>query len=266
MSNVFPSGDFPQKVFTLSWPTWTNYTSWTGSDSTISSVPDGTSWKTFGFLKPQEELEVLTKTYREWAENFAQKSQRFKGAIKGLSAIVARLMFKSLRSELGDSQVKFGYTSSQHVFLTYTQKGLYGDETYYLDAFADLFGEPTPTLVIKSDLVNLSARPWLEAKAWYSSESGLIARQRKDKWPEFQITLPIAKSKEGLEIKFIEQGHTDPKNNLLRCQPFDKSAIKYLEGHAGGNGLKTNLASLLLDADPNVAEAALKIAKILEQR
>jgi len=206
-------------------------------------------------------VEGILKNVRKWAEDFCEKSPHFDKSLKNFSAIASRVLYKQLLDEGYDAHhLEFGYIYNQycsHAFVIYRQY-----DTYILDVCADLFGED-PLIKHRIADIHPDSEPWWDTSISYASESGLLSRQRKDGWPEHQITLSAAKKKPKAAIKLIDSGFTDLEANSIRICPPDKEAISYLSKIAKNDGLKTNLAALLLNSDPKIADLARQLAKKL---
>lgn len=269
MAAIQPSGDPAPSKWATNYLysnilTTSDTSDWTSGGIFVNTGQN--AWQTvssFSFTYSLEDFRKTAQTVREWAEEFSRESENFRGALHGLSGIVCRMIARELKLPDHIQKARFGYTKShKHIFLAYEYQG----STYFLDPLPDLFGHHEKVLLIEESKVDPNVMPWLQADTWYQSESGLIARQRRDNWLEFQITLPAAKAKPRLQLEFSTKDATDLKKNLLRCEPFDAPAVKFLQASAAGTGLKTNLAKLLLDADPAISQAALTIAKALANR
>lgn len=204
-------------------------------------------------------IETILKNTHKEAKSFCEKSPHFDETLKGFSAIASRMLAKALvEGGYSADKIKFGYIQNKfcsHVFVIL-------NENYILDICADQFG-CDPLEKTKLTDTHPDDEPWWDTQVTYESESGLIARQRKDGWPEHQITLKAAKTKPKPKYTLTAEGCSDLSSHKLRVAPLDKAAIKYLSKIAKSDGLKTNLASMLMSADPDVADLALKIAEKL---
>lgn len=236
------------------------------------TITGGTTY--IGFDKSLNDLKRVANNIREEIEKLAEKSPNFTPSLEGLCALASRKIHKELKAIKVKAKLAYLNNSCyQHVFiivpgqdssLASKKNRVTFKEDYIIDVTASLYGE-LDVCVIDSKLHDPVAQPWWSYEQAYDSESGLISRQKKDKWPVCQITFQAAKSKQ-TKLEFVMVGKTDVERGLIRIKPFDVGAIKYFKQQGKGEGLKSNLASLILDSDKQIADAALVIAAELLRR
>jgi hypothetical protein len=208
------------------------------------------------------DLKEIAKEARKWAEKIVEKSPNFND-LRGMCALASRRIHKELKKEGVEAKLSYlNNASHQHVFILVPGKTSGNEVTFkedhIVDATASLFGEDD-VCVLDIAKYDPLTHPWWTYEHAYTSESGLISRQKKDKWPTCQITIQAAKTKQ-TKFEFVMMGTTDIERGLIRIQPFDVEAVKYLKQQSRGKGIKSNLAALILDADKQIADSALAIA------
>jgi hypothetical protein len=226
-----------------------------GSANTVKLANDRISAST---------IEEIAKEARKWAEEFCKESPHFQNSLQGICSIASRFLFKELKYFSDGLAIKFAYIKNdqfRHIFCIITE-GL--DCEYVIDITADIYGENS-VCVIKKEDIDPIAKPWWDATIFYKSESGLIARQRKDKWPEHQITLQAAKQV-SQKYKLVTDGESNVEDGLIRVMPPDKEALQLLKKHAKGDLFNTTLAKLMLDSNPTIELMANTIAKEILKR
>lgn len=211
--------------------------------------------------------EVATEG-REWVEALIKDSPNF-ADLQGTCALVSRKIFKDLKKRKVAARLIYHNDSSyQHVFIRVlgaaSEENVGFEEDHIIDVTASLFGEEDVCVLAVSKCDPIK-HPWWSPDQEYSSESGLLARQKKDRWPTSQITFKAAKEKKS-KLEFVMVGHTDVERGLIRIEPFDVGAVKYFKQQKRGRGLRSNLASLILDPDDKVSKPALTIAMELINR
>jgi hypothetical protein len=233
-------------------------TSDTGSIIYYSGTGTGGWYNSNIVFGQQAAIETILRDIYKEAKSFCEKSPHFDETLKGFSAIASRMLYKALIDGGYDSsKIRFGYIHNKHCSHVFVMLNQYDD--YILDLCADQFG-CDPLKKVKFVDTHPDTEPWWDTQITYESESGLIARQRKDGWPEHQITLKAAKTKPKPKFTLVTEGVSDISSLQLRVSPLDRDAAKYLEKLAKSDGLKTNLAALLLNSDSEVVDLALKLA------
>lgn len=233
---------------TSNWYTVTGSSTLGAYNGTVYGVP-GPMWS-----QVKKAPKLLMEETRKWAENFCEKSPNYDKSLKGFSALASRVLYKSFLEEgYDENRLLFGYIHNQHcshVFLIYDQQ--------ILDVCADHFGGD-PTEPVKVGDIDIEETPWWDSSINYASQSGLIARQRRDGWPEHQVTLSAAKTKHLPKIQFSTTEETD-LDQMRFMLPLDDTAETYLKKQSKSDGFKTNLAALMLHSDPEIAKLATKLA------
>ena len=186
------------------------------------------------------DLRKLAETARKWAEELAEKSPNFTGNLQGMCALASRKLHKDLKES--KIKAKLAYLNNscyQHVFLIVPGKKSGSSEVAFsedqiVDIGCSIYGEDDVCIfdITKHDPVS---QPWWSYEQAYSSESGLISRQKKDKWPACQITFLAAKTKQ-TKLEFVMVGKTDVERGLVRIKPFDTDAVKFFKQQGSGGG------------------------------
>jgi hypothetical protein len=231
-----------------------------GSTGAVSFPFQG-SWNAPG-LCGVGDLKKLAEETRKWAEELIEESPNFND-LRGMCALASRKIHKGLKKEGVEAKLAYlNNVSHQHVFLLVPGKNSGNEvvfkEDHIVDVTASLFGE-ADVCVLDIAQYDPLTHPWWTYDHTYASESGLISRQKKDKWPTCQITIQAAKTKQ-TKFEFVMVGTTDIEKGLIRIRPFDVEAVKYLKQQSRGVGIKSNLAALILDSDKQIADSALTIA------
>lgn len=226
---------------------WTTPTTY---DTTISYNISGYQWP-----RPKKSIKLHMEEARKWAEDFCEKSPNYDKTLKGFSALASRDLYKRMVEDgYDDTQLLFGYIHNKlcsHVFLICNEQ--------VLDVCADIFGCDYKKPAETKD-IDIEETPWWDSSINYASQSGLIARQRRDGWPEWQVTLTAAKTKLLPKISFSPTEATDIEKMRFKL-PLDDVAESYLKKQSKTGGFKTNLAALLLSSDPTIAKLAAELAE-----
>lgn len=214
-----------------------------------------------GFVKSTTTIQRIAERALKWAKEFIKESPNYTD-LNGFCGLASRYLHKQLKNEGIKSKLAYLKSPSyQHVFVIVPKNDQWGvnlAETHLLDITAAIFGEDEISLMPYKD-IDILEKPWWSYDDLYESDSGLMARQRRDGWSITQISLTEAKRKQA-SIGLVQVGRTNIEAGIIKIQPFDQDAIKFFKGQAKGSGLKANLAQLILDKDPDIADAALKIA------
>lgn len=236
---------------------------WDVSGIQIFTGTDGTFYNSLGI----DDLKKIASDARKWGEDLVKKSPNFTD-LRGMCGLVSRKIHKDLKKRNVESKLAYINNSSyQHIFVIVsgkTDNNVRIKKDHIVDVTASLFGEDDVCILDLSTYDPIS-QPWWNYDQAYASENSLILRQKKDKWPRYQITIQAAKTKQ-TKLELVMVGDTDLEKGLIRIKPFDVDAIKYLKKQSRGKGMKANLASLLLDPDKKVSEAALIIASEILNR
>jgi hypothetical protein len=252
---------------------WSNVTSATSSSSTVYTYTTGAggtfSASNLRIPVSVPDIREIALDVRKSVEELCNKSEHFNGNMVGICGIASRQVFKEIKKLHSFLPIDIGYINRngyRHIFcIARAGNGsLRLKEDYLIDITADIYGEDS-VVVAPLDSVDIASKPWWDTLEFYTSESGLMARQRKDRWPHYQISINAAKAQKQ-QIEIITRGNTDIQAGKLRVAPPDDACQNYLQKISKGNLLKLNLAKLMLDPDPEVRRAANKIAKIVTSR
>ena len=241
----------------------TNTTTGTSGYYTISA--SSSDWiagaSGISIIKSTADIQRIAQQALKWAKEFIKESPNYND-LTGFCGLASRHLHKLLKN--AGIKSKFAYLNSpsyQHIFLIIPADDQWGvslSEPHLLDITAIAYGEDEISLYPYKD-INLLEKPWWSYDDLYESDSGLMARQRRDKWSITQISLTEAKRKQNT-IGLVQAGRTNIEAGIIKIYPFDEDAIKFFKNQAKGSGLKANLAKLILDESPDVSDAALKIA------
>lgn len=250
------SANFTSNIYSFT-PISAN-SSWSASAWTTTWPISGATYLPGPFTNPLtltlEDLKEIAERTKKEISDLAKSTQvKFE---QELCAIASR----TFRKHIGYAQTfKYGYTEKyKHIFLII----IIDKVEYLIDLTSSFFNQAITDSVMEFSKVDIKTNPWWDADTFYTSESGLLARQRKDKWAPYQITLREAKKNKS-KIYLTEIGESKLSENILKINPLDNESTIFLQKQSKGEDFNTTLAKLILHKNPEISALALEIAKLI---
>lgn len=252
------------------------YVTTTASSSTsINITTDGSSTTNLIYLPPWaglgayeefnlNKLKQITQSVRDRIVEIICKKSSYFPNFEGICGIASRMLFKKLLIEGCNPTIVYVSNSKcKHIYLTLDDNRCFS-ELHIIDIAADIYGEE-PISIIPESTIDTKIKYWWDdtrpTSDKYHSQAGVVARQKKDGWPEEHISLIEAKK---TPIKFVlSDTKTDISQNEIKLFPPDKESEKFLKKHAKGSNFDTTIAKLLLDKNPDIRNLAESIIKIM---
>jgi len=229
---------------------------WTSSVITTGSTLDTTVWATTSppyssarSLETRldavlEELRRINHKYNLWDANFT-----------GCEVLACKMLFAQLpkdAAQIGISPLENGKRNMFLFVKTYDKA-----EEQVVDVFATKYGGPAI-----QDVGDTLPSRWT-AEFVYKSPTSAVKRLLKEGRPSKELFLKDAIA---LSSRYDISITKPTQLDLNQINPGDPGGRKFLDKFNKEVGFRTNLAQLLIDKDPLVAEKARAIAEIILQR